>query len=77
MSHQDRSQGLTLNCRHLEQALQWLLAGISWKSITLRLDCTWPPRMLVRAALLRAWSDELLLGERFSTGRRLVAHLAP
>lgn len=77
MSHQDRSQGLALNSRHLDQALQWLLAGISWKSITLRQDCSWTPVLLVRAALLWAWSDELTLGERFSTSRRLVAHLTP
>ena len=77
MSHQDRSQGLALNSRHLDQALQWLLAGINWKTITLRQDCSWTPVLLVRAALLWAWSDELTLGERFSTSRRLVAHLAP
>lgn len=77
MSHQDRSQGLTLNSQHLDQALQWLLAGINWNSITLRQDCTWTPRLLVRTALLWAWSDELTLGERFFTARRLVAHLAP
>jgi hypothetical protein len=77
MSHQDQSPDHKLNSQHLDQALQWLLAGISWKPITLRQDCSWTPVLLVRAALLWAWSDELTLEERFSTSRRLVAHLAP
>ena len=78
MSHQDRSRvSPVLNSRYLGQALQWLLAGIDWKSIVFQKDCTWTPRRLVSAALLWAWSDEQSLGERFLSARRLVAHLFP
>lgn len=78
MSHQDEDAVQErLNSRYLAQALQWLLAGVSWKSISWRKDCTWTPSALVRAALLWAWSDESTLTERFFTARRLIAHLFP
>lgn len=77
MSHQDQSLKEKLNSDLLEEALQWFLKGICWKSITLRRDCTWTAKLLARAALLWSWSDESTLQERFSISRRLVAHLAP
>ena len=78
MSHQDRDAvQARLNSQYLAQALQWLLAGIDWKSVSFRKDCTWTPVMLVRAALVWAWSDENTLGERFFAARRLLIHLFP
>jgi hypothetical protein len=77
MPHQDLSRRITLNSQHLQKALQWLLAGTHWKTIIFRHDCTWTPQLLVRAALLWAWSDEQTLEERFVTTRRLIAHLFP
>lgn len=77
MPHQDLSPDVALNSRHLEKALQWLLAGTDWKTILFRHGCTWTPPLLVRAALLWAWSDEQTLQERFVTTHRLMAHLFP
>ena len=68
---------LRLNSAYLEQALQWILARVDWKSVGFRDDCSWTPRVLAAAALLWAWSDEDTLGERFFAARRLVAHRHP
>lgn len=70
MSHRDTQVRLNIVC--LRQCLRWLLAGIDWRSITFRDDCSWTPKTLVTAALLWAWSDEQTLGERFYTVRRIV-----
>ena len=89
MSHQDRGQQKCvgkssaggdvpqLNSVDLARALQWVLSGVCWLSIVFRGDCTWTPKRLAVAALLWAWSDEITLGERFLTARRLAAHLEP
>lgn len=73
MSHRDSFVRLNLSC--LQQCLRWLFAGIDWSSITLRKDCGWTARTLTAAALLWAWSDELTLGERFRTVRKIVFRL--
>jgi IS4 transposase len=52
------------------------LVGIPWSSITFRQDCRWTSRTLAGAALLWAWSDELTLGERFRTVRRITMCVA-
>ncbi len=73
MSHRDTQVRLNVVC--LKQCLRWLLAGIDWRSITFRDDCRWTPRTLVAAALLWAWSDELTLGERFQSVRKIILYI--
>jgi len=76
MSHQDKKAGSPrLNVESLRQALVWLLGRASWKHADFRDDCTWLPRHLAAAALLWAWSDELTLGERFITARKIARQL--
>lgn len=76
MSHQDKDcRGVRYNAEYLKLALHWLLRQAAWNSIQFRADCTWLPRQLAAAALLWAWSDELTLGERFHTARRIAEHL--
>lgn len=70
MSHRDSFVRLNLVC--LQQCLRWLFAGIDWSSISLRKDCGWTAKTLAAAALLWAWSDELTLGERFRTVRKIA-----
>jgi hypothetical protein len=52
--------------------MRWLLAGVSLSGIVFRSDCTWTPHHLVSMGLLWAWSDELTLGERFATARKII-----
>ena len=73
MSHRDTQVRLNIVC--LRQCLNWLLAGIDWRSITFRDDCTWTPKSLVVAALLWAWSDEQTLTERFRIVRKIILSL--
>ena len=75
MSHQDSKVRFNAVC--LKQALQWLLAGVSWSTVKFRDDCSWTPQLLSWTALLWAWSDELTLHERFSSTRRTVQFLFP
>ena len=77
MSHQDSQSSQRLNATYLKQALQWLLAGVNWKAVRFRNDCSWTPKSLASAALLWAWSDEGTLIERFGSARRIVAFLFP
>lgn len=73
MSHRDSSVRLNLVC--LRQCLRWLLAGISWSTVTFREDCRWTPKTLATATLLWVWSDELTLGERFRSVRKITMQL--
>lgn len=73
MSHRDFGVRLNLVC--LQQCMRWLLAGISWSTISFREDCRWTPKALATAALLWAWSDELTLGERFRSVRKITMQL--
>ena len=76
MSHQDKDRcRVRYNAEYLQQALQWLLGRVAWSGIQFRQDCTWLPAQLARAALIWAWSDELTLGERFFTARKITAQL--
>jgi hypothetical protein len=76
MSHQDKDLcQVRYNAEYLKQALHWLLCHVDWSGIQFRDDCTWAPVQLVATALLWAWSDELSLGERFFTARRIAKHL--
>jgi hypothetical protein len=76
MSHRDQL------CRkpsgHLAQdvlkAIEWLLAGIQWKSISLRKDCGWSASGLTAAALLWVWSGESTLQERWWHALHVVQH---
>jgi hypothetical protein len=74
MAHQDRgrksAQGF--NAEDLHQAFTWLVTGLSFASIALRLDCTWTPQALAFAALLWSWSDEKTLTERFAVSRKII-----
>lgn len=74
MSHQDQDGRVRYNAAYLQIALQWLL-GKSLAGISFREDCTWSPVQLASAALLWVWSDELTLGERFVTARKITALL--
>lgn len=74
MSHRDSCIRLNLTC--LQQCLRWLFAGIDWSTIDLRKDCRWTAKTLAAAALLWAWSDELTLGERFRTVRKIALRLS-
>ena len=76
MSHQDKDGGSPrLNAQYLRQALVWLFGRVKWDHAALRGDCSWRPTQLAAAALLWAWSDELTLGERFRTARKIAQHL--
>lgn len=74
MSHQDQDGRVHYNAAFLQTALQWLL-GKSLAGISFREDCTWLPVQLASAAMLWVWSDELTLGERFVTARKVSALL--
>jgi len=73
MSHRDSHVRLNAVC--LRQCFRWLLAGVRWSTITFRKDCSWTPKTLASAALLWAWSDELTLGERFFSVRKITMHV--
>ncbi|QDU54100.1 Transposase DDE domain protein [Aeoliella mucimassa] len=70
MLHRDTQVRLNIVC--LRQCLRWLLAGICWRTIRFRNDCSWTPRSLMAAALLWAWSDEQTLTERFFVVRKIL-----
>lgn len=70
MSHRDARVRLNVVC--LRRCLRWLLAGATWPTVAFRSDCRWTPQTLTSAALLWAWSDELTLGERFRTVRKII-----
>lgn len=74
MSHQDQDGRVRYNAAYLQVALQWLV-GKSLAGIAFREDCTWLPVQLASAALLWVWSDEITLGERFVTARKITALL--
>lgn len=73
MSHRDASVRLNIVC--LRQCIRWLLANIDWSPLNFRSDCRWTPKSFVAAALLWAWSDELTLGERFRSVRKITLQL--
>lgn len=73
MSHRDCHVRLNWEC--LGQCLHWLLAGVDWSTIRFRGDCGWRPKTLAAGALLWAWSDELTLGERFRSVRKITLRL--
>ncbi|MCA9028973.1 MAG: hypothetical protein KDA86_27475 [Planctomycetaceae bacterium] len=76
MSHQDpHSGGVRRNSVYLLEALQWLFLRAWFSEVSLQDDFTWTPRWLAEVALLRVWSGEATLTERFACSRRLVAHL--
>jgi hypothetical protein len=78
MSHQDLDgRKVRFNYQYLRQALEWLLPGTAFASLSFRDDCTWSARQLAAAALLWAWSDEATLIERFHTARKIVQRLFP
>jgi Transposase DDE domain len=72
MSHRD---SVRLNVVCLQQCLRWLLRDVDCSAITFRDACCWTPRSLAAAALLWAWSDELTLGERFRSVRKIMVYL--
>jgi hypothetical protein len=74
MSHQDQDGRARYNAAFLQVVLQWLI-GKSLAGISFRGDCTWLPVQLASAALLWVWSDEITLGERFVTARKITALL--
>lgn len=72
MSHRDT---VRLNVVCLQQCLRWLLGGVDGSTIVFREDCRWTPKSLAAGALLWAWSDELTLGERFRSVRKIMLWL--
>jgi IS4 transposase len=78
MSHQDEAgRKVRFNYQYLRSALDWLLRTAFFSSLVFREDCTWTPQSLASAALLWAWSDEITLGDRFQTARKIVQCLFP
>jgi hypothetical protein len=77
MSHRDQRcpKPFSRNAQELLKALEWLLAGIHWKSIRLRKDCGWSVPGLVAAALLWTWSGEATLQERWWHALQVVQQL--
>jgi len=75
MSHQDTKVRFNAVC--LKQSLHWLFAGVPWSTLKFRDDCSWTPRLLSWTALLWAWSDELTLGERFASVRKIIQFMFP
>jgi hypothetical protein len=76
MSHQDQDgRKVRFNADYLRQSLQWLLCKAAWSTICFRGDCTWKPLYLAAAAIVWAWSDEITLGERFHTARKITSYL--
>ena len=75
MSHQDSKVVFRSEC--LIQALRWLLADISWATISFRRDCSYTPRLTACTAMLWAWSDEGTLIDRFRTARSITQFLYP
>lgn len=79
MSHRDSSDCKPkLNFEYLRTAINWLLKGADFATVRWRSDCTWgTARLLAVAALLWSWADEKLVGDRFSTARRIVLAMFP
>lgn len=74
MSHPDQDGRIRYNAAYLQIALQWLV-GKSLEGSFFREDCTWSATQLAYAALLWVWSDEITLGDRFRTARKITALL--
>ena len=74
MTHQDhgRRYSACLHVDDLQQAVRWLLVGVSFAGIALRSDCTWTPQSLLVMAWFWAWSGEKTLGERFLAARKII-----
>lgn len=79
MAHQDQGwkQKQCSHAHDLQQALRWLLGGVSLIGIAFRGDCTWQQQSLVYVGLMWAWSDEKTLIDRFRTARKIIIHLFP
>jgi len=79
MAHQDqRRKGSSCTHAHdLQQALEWLVEGVSADAISLRADCTWTQKALIFVALLWALSDEKGLIERFTAARKIIIDRFP
>lgn len=79
MAHQDQGRAPQRGTHgyDLSQALRWLLANVSFASITWRRDCSWTPQLLIQAAILWAWSDEKTLTHRFQAVRKIIMHCFP
>ena len=79
MSHRDSSDCKPkLNFELLRVAMSWLLRGADFSTVRWRSDCTWgTARLLAVAALLWPWSDEKLVGDRFTTARKIALEMFP
>ncbi len=79
MSHRDSLDCKPkLNFELLRLAINWILKGADFSAICWRSDCTWgTPRLLAIVALLWSWSDESLVGDRFTTARRIALAMFP
>lgn len=77
MLHRDQLLGTasTTYAQELEQAISWLVSGITSTCVVFRKDCAWDARGLIMAALLWAWSSEQTLGDRFDQALRTSARI--
>ncbi len=75
MLHRDeqRVTASATYAQELEQALSWLLAGISDTSVLFRKDCGWNVSGLIAAALVWAWSSERTLRDRLEQSLEVSA----
>jgi hypothetical protein len=76
MLHRDeqRVTASATYAQELEQALSWLLAGISDTSVLFRKDCGWNVSGLIAAALVWAWSNLLRFLLRPAMGKPPPRH---
>jgi hypothetical protein len=79
MAHRDKEDSkVRFNFEHLKIAIDYLLRHATWGGIVWRSDCTWgSPRLFAIVSLLWAWSDEKLVGDCFSTARRITLAMFP
>ena len=75
MLHQDSNVRFNGAC--LKKAFCWLFAGIAWREVRFRDDCSWTPRLLAVGGMLWAWADESTLTERFQSIRKIIEFLHP
>lgn len=79
MTHRARNEfNVRFNYENLKLAIEYLLRGTNWGTVTWRTDCTWgSARLLTVVALLWAWADEKLVADCFSSARRIALSMYP
>lgn len=80
MAHRDDAHYKPrFNFEYLRLSMGFLFDSLTFKSVKLREDCNWNPKLLATTALLWAWSDESLMADRLTAARdiawKLLSHL--